>query len=362
MFKINNSNLNTNSIKLINKKFSFNTKNNAIKEQYTKGNTCSPLSMDKNNMNRNIFEQAIYNSDKIKYLNIYGITVNKYKINNILQQNKFYISNGEDLYKEENIQTSNFISKSKLNKLKFGYNMLLLKHDLINTLDLFKKNINKKSLKLITKNINININKNIKGYLKQINDNKNNKKKIIINIGSQFTTISYKKFIYEQRHFFQVRKIYNENSGKKNHIYNFIKNLCKYSISPNEMGNSIENNKELNILKIVNTNINENIKDYVEKNIGINRDIKKKNTNTNENEKTDYITDNLLQIYLKRLNLRLKKIQKIHENNQNKNENKKKKEELNLNKKKNKKNFLIYEQQNIKLKNILLFSKQNIQT
>jgi hypothetical protein len=82
----------------------------------------------------------------------------------------------------------------------------------------------------------------IKGYLKPIHKQniatiakiKENqlKNKIIIDIGSQLTTLSYKKFIIEQRQLLQVRKIYNEFSGKKTHIFDFLKTLCKYIISP----------------------------------------------------------------------------------------------------------------------------------
>ena len=57
--------------------------------------------------------------------------------------------------------------------------------------------------------------------------------------GVHSTTIAYKKLIFEQRELFQVRKIYNEFSGKKTQIFSLLKNFCKYSFSPNELSNNV---------------------------------------------------------------------------------------------------------------------------
>jgi hypothetical protein len=65
------------------------------------------------------------------------------------------------------------------------------------------------------------------------------KNKIKIDLGTYLTTISYKKIILEQRELFQVRKIYNEFSGKKTHIFEFLKMLCKYIFSSNELKDNI---------------------------------------------------------------------------------------------------------------------------
>jgi hypothetical protein len=102
------------------------------------------------------------------------------------------------------------------------------------------------------------------------------KNKIIIDIGSHITTVSYKKIIFEQRELFQIRKIFNEKSGRNTHIFNLLKTICKYTFSSNELNNNVLFKTYLNRIHVKYLNKNETAIKTVDQKAG-------GNTETNEN-------------------------------------------------------------------------------
>ncbi len=228
--------------------------------------------MDKNYIDRFLLERLLKAPSKIKTFNIYkkinmsnikelGInTLNIYAYNNFLK-------NKQNIYKE-NKQANEFENEITYWKTKII------------------SSINNKPIKFNPfQRIKLNEITTLKGYLdlnfenftskgKNIYITGNNplKNKIIIDIGSHITTISYKKIIFEQRELFQIRKIFNEKSGKNTHIFNLLKTICKYTFSSNELNNNVLFKTYLNRIHVK----------YLNKNGEATKTISQINNETNE--------------------------------------------------------------------------------
>lgn len=313
-----------------------------------KGNTIFFMKQDENLVSRNLFESYLKNSDKIKYVNLYGMSANKRIIHNLLKKSKLYRLNENFKYND-------------LNKLKFGSNLFF---------DKFRTDVN------------------LKGYLKSFDG-------ISIDIGDHFSTLTYKKFIFEQRYFFQIRKIYNEFSGKNTHIFEFLKNFCKHIISPNEMDFSFPINSLINSSNI-SVDLNNRAYDKF-KEIHDHMNAEDQLTSDTSIGTSDSFPTVGGDTYLKRLRLRINQISNliplsedlvqkeedididflkkeqdevdvatkrqgsIYVGQQEGEDNNKKK--ITEKKKKNKKKILLYEQQNLNYKNIFLLSfDKNLQS
>ncbi len=246
--------------------------------------------MDKNYIDRFLFSCLLKTSNKIKTFNIYqslaGISKQTKNIKTPYSLSFGYTEAGLDKNnKKFDLTSSNKINKLNINSLSiFAYNNFLKnkqniykENEFLNKTPYLKTKIASKWNNNIIRwfphienkayqGIKLNNLTTLKGYLNlnfenfsskgkggllklptDRSGNKNNyitgnnpfKNKIIIDIGAHITTISYKKVIFEQRELFQIRKIYNEYSGKNTHIFNFLKTFCKYIFSPNELNDNI---------------------------------------------------------------------------------------------------------------------------